>query len=116
MRITGFDFGAVNIDGKVYVHDVVIAGGKVRKRKKGPSKQYRDVFGHTPLSLREQIPWDCKRLVVGNGAYGMLPVMDDVRREAKRRGVKLEVVPTEHAIKALEAKARDTNAILHVTC
>jgi hypothetical protein len=28
---------------------VVIDGGKVRKRKKGPSKQFREKFGHTPL-------------------------------------------------------------------
>jgi hypothetical protein len=29
-----------------YAHDVVIDGGKVRKRKKGPSKQFREKFGH----------------------------------------------------------------------
>ncbi len=33
-----------------YTHDVVIDGGKVRKRKKGSSKQFREKFGHTPLS------------------------------------------------------------------
>jgi hypothetical protein len=55
---------------------VVIDRGRVRKRKKKPSKQVRAEFGHTPLSLEEKIPWQCRRLVVGTGG-GALPVMQD---------------------------------------
>jgi len=29
-------FGEIEVEGKRYTHDVVIEGGKVRKRKKGP--------------------------------------------------------------------------------
>jgi hypothetical protein len=50
-------FGEIEVEGKRYTHDVVIDGGKVRKRKKGPSKQFREEFGHTPLSAGEEIPW-----------------------------------------------------------
>src|SRR5437870_8384969 len=35
-------FGEIEVEGKRYTHDVVIDGGKVRKRKKGPSKQFRE--------------------------------------------------------------------------
>src|SRR6266704_4739143 len=49
-------FGEIEVEGKRYTHDVVIDGGKVRKRKKGPSKQFREKFGHTPLSAGEEIP------------------------------------------------------------
>jgi hypothetical protein len=35
---------------------MVIDRGKVRKRKKKPSKRFRDLFDHTPLSLEEEIP------------------------------------------------------------
>ena len=35
-------FGEIEVEGKRYTHDVVIEGGKVRKRKKGPSKQFRE--------------------------------------------------------------------------
>src|SRR6266481_497409 len=49
-------FGEIEVEGKHYTHDVVIAGGKVRKRKKGPSQQFREKFGHTPLSVGEEIP------------------------------------------------------------
>jgi hypothetical protein len=36
------------IDGITRDYDVVIDGGEIRKRKKKPSKQFRDEFGHTP--------------------------------------------------------------------
>jgi hypothetical protein len=116
MRIDQFTFGSIRIDGVTYEHDVLIAGGRVRKRKKKSSKPFRDAFGHTPLSIEENIPWDCGRLVVGTGANGALPVMDEVRREAARRRVELLIVPTGEAIHALAAEPKDTNAILHVTC
>ena len=116
MWIAHFAFGTLDIDGVTYEHDVVIDRGEVHKRKKKASKKFRDVFGHTPLSLEENIPWRCARLVVGTGAYGRLPVMDDVKREADERGVQLIVLPTAEAIKVLQKGAQKTNAVLHVTC
>jgi hypothetical protein len=116
MHFEEFSFGAIRIDGATYEHDVVIDRGEVSKRRKKASKKFRDEFGHTPLSIAEKIPWQCRRLVVGTGAYGRLPVMDEVEREAQRRRIKLLVLPTVEAIKALEESSEDTNAILHVTC
>jgi hypothetical protein len=116
MRIAHFSLGALEIDGVAYEHDVVIDRGEIQKRKKKASKKFRDAFGHTPLSLEENIPWRCRRLVIGTGAYGRLPVMDDVRHEADERGVKLIVVPTAEAIELLQKRPSNTNAVLHVTC
>ena len=116
MRITRFSFGAIRIDGVTHEHDVVVDRGKVAKRKKKPSKQFRDAFGHTPLSLAEEVPWKCRRLVVGTGVYGGLPVMEEVKREAVRREIELLILPTAQAIEALTQDAEKTNAILHVTC
>jgi hypothetical protein len=116
MDIEGFSFGEITIDGVRWERDVVIDRGEVRKRKKKPSRRYRERFGHTPLSVDEAIPWACERLVVGTGAHGALPVMDDVKREAKRRDVELVAAPTAQAIEALHKHSKRTNAILHVTC
>jgi hypothetical protein len=116
MRISHFAFGVLEIDGVTYEHDVVIDHGEIQKRKKKGSKKFRDRFGHTPLSLEENIPWRCSRLVIGTGAYGRLPVMDDVKREADERGVKLIVLPTAEAIEVLQKNSGKTNAVLHVTC
>ncbi len=116
MRFQSFTFGLIRIDGVTYEHDVVIDRGEIRERKKKASKPFRDAFGHTPLSVEEKIPWKCRRLVIGTGAHGALPVMDEVKREAERRNVELLSLPTHKAIEALKKKAKDTNAVLHVTC
>jgi len=116
MRIDEFAFGTIRIDGEVYTHDIVLEEGRVRKRKKGPSRPFQAMYGHTPLSADEDIPWECRRLVVGTGATGALPIMDGVREEAARRGVELVALPTSEAIDALLREPKDTNAILHLTC
>ena len=115
MRFQKFSFGSIRIDGTTYEHDVVIDRGEVRKRKKKPSKTFRDTFGHTPISPKEAIPWKCRQLLIGTGT-GALPVMDEVKQEAKRRKIKLLVLPTRQAIQELKQEPAATNAILHVTC
>lgn len=115
MRFEEFSFGCIRIDGVDYEHDVVIDRGKVSKRKKKASRKFRDEFGHTPLSLEEEIPWKCRRLVVGTGT-GALPIMDKVKSEAKRRKIDLLILPTDKAIREIKRHPNGTNAILHVTC
>ena len=110
-------FGLVEIDGIRFDHDVVVEHGRVSKRRKKASKPLRDRYGHTPLSLLEPIPWGCRRLIVGTGADGALPIDRDVRTEARRRGVELVALPTGEACELLaDAAPASTNAILHVTC
>jgi len=117
MKARFISFGRLELDGEVFDRDVVVAHGEVRKRKKGPSKHHRGGYGHTPLSVDEDIPWSARRLIVGTGADGQLPVMDGVYEEARRRGVKLVALPTADACKLLNKTAdEDVAAILHVTC
>jgi hypothetical protein len=115
LRFEAFSFGSICIDGTTYEHDVVIDRGEIRKRKKKPSKKFKEKFGHTPLSLEEDIPWKCRRLVIGTGG-GALPVMEEVKQEARRREIELTILPTADAIKSLQENPSQTNAILHVTC
>src|SRR5215813_8991537 len=115
IHFEAFSFGFIRINGITYEHDVVIDQGQVRKRKKKPSKKFRGEFGHTPLSAEEEIPWTCRRLVIGTGT-GALPVMDEVKREAARRKIRLLILPTVAAIEELNKHPRNTNAILHLTC
>ena len=116
MRVTGYSFGSIRVDGTTCDHDLIIDRGKIRKRNKAASRKFRGASGHTPLSAAEDIPWRCRRLVVGTGADGSLPVMQQVRDEARRRKVDLVVMPTAEAIDALTPTTKDTNAILHLTC
>jgi len=116
MRFDNFSFGSLRIDDSTYEHDVVIDRGEIRDRKKKPSKKFRDDFGHTPLSIAEDIPWKCRQLVIGTGAFGRLRVMEEVKREAKHHKVKLLILPTVKAVEVLRQEFKETNAILHVTC
>jgi hypothetical protein len=116
VRFRHFEFGVIDIDGVTYEHDLVVDRGEIHRRKKKASKKFRETFGHTPLSVEEHIPWKCTRLVIGTGAYGRLPVMDDVKREAKDRRIELVVLPTAKAIRVLQKNPKKTNAVLHITC
>jgi len=116
MRFAEYSFGSVRVDGVTYDHDLIIDRGKIRKRKKAASRKFRGAYGHTPLSAAEDIPWRCRRLVIGTGADGALPVTEQVRDEARRRKVDLVVLPTAEAIGVLAGTIKDTNAVLHLTC
>ena len=65
VRFKAFSFGSICIDGTTYEYDVVIDRGRIRKRKKKPSKKFRDKFGHTPALDRGgdtlEVPAACDR-------------------------------------------------------
>src|SRR3970040_1056182 len=97
MRARLISFGVIEIDGERFERDVVVVRGRVGKRHKKASKPLRDRYGHTPLSLLEPIPWACRRLVVGTGLDGALPIDEAVVAEGGRRGVALVALATDAA-------------------
>lgn len=114
MIVKNLSFGSITIDGETRVKDVIIDNGSIKKRKKAESKKYSDRFGHTPLSPDENIPWNCKHLIIGTGHSSALPVMDEIYNIAVRKGVKLVLMSTPEAIKHINDP--HTNLILHLTC
>src|SRR5437867_11053093 len=112
MRFDEFSFGSLEIDGSSYEHDVLIDRGEISKRKKKPSKKFREQFGHTPISIEEKIPCQCRRLIIGTGT-GALPVIDDVKSEAIRRNIALLVLKTTDAIEEPKKHPNATNVILN---
>ena len=117
MKAKWIAFGEVEIEGRRYTSDVVIEAGQVEKRRKKPSKQYRDEYGHTPLSAEERIPWGGSQLIVGTGEFSSLPIMPAVRAEAARRGIEIVAAPTKEALQLLrDVDAEDVYAVVHVTC
>ena len=117
MKARFVGFGEVRIEGERYDRDVVIEAGRVRRRRKGPSKALREGYGHTPLTAAEDIPWGGRRLIVGTGDGGSLPIAPDVYAEAMRRGIEIDAVPTREACRLLaDLEPGDVYAVLHVTC
>lgn len=117
MKMRMQTFGEIEVEGERYDYDLVIERGRIRKRRKKPSKAYRARYGHTPLSAEEAIPWHGRRLFVGTGMYGKLPVMPEVYAAAERERIEVVALPTpELCGKLLKLNAKDINAVLHVTC
>ena len=58
-----------------------------------------------------------KRLWIGTGASELLPLTEELRREARRRGVELLVATTPALVERInEGLPAGTNLIMHVTC
>jgi hypothetical protein len=109
--------GHITVEGEKYAHDIVIKGGRIARRDKGPSKGTKGKYGHTPLTAAEAIPWGGKRLIVGTGTSGRLSIAPDVYAEAERRGIEIVALPTREACLLLaDLDPRDVFAILHATC
>ena len=109
-----FTFGEVVIDGKQYKDDIIIENGEISRRYKAVSRMSKGADGHTPLTVHENIPWDCDTLIIGTGMKGGLPVTDDVFKTAEELCVKIVLKKTKDALDHLGDK--DTNFILHLTC
>lgn len=114
MTAENLSFGSITLDGETYTKDVIIDNGSIKIRKKSESKKYSDMFGHTPLSQDENIPWNCRRLIIGTGHGSRLPVMNEVYDIAIRKGVELVTMSTPEAIRHINDPY--TNLILHLTC
>ena len=110
-------FGSIVIMGQRFDRDMVVDQGRLRPRKKGPSKGRRAEFGHTPLTAAEDLPWSGSRLIVGTGASGRLPIAPEVWAEAESRGIELVTMPTAEACELLRSiEGDEVSAVLHVTC
>jgi hypothetical protein len=110
-------FGEIEVDGQRFNCDLVIEKGRIRRRKKGPSKRLRTEYGHTPLSPHERIPWSASTLIIGTGANGRLPITNDFYGEAADRRIEVVARPTAEACELLAAAdLKSVAAILHVTC
>ena len=114
MKAGKVSVGEVVIDGKHYTEDIVIDKSTITRRKKSVSRMSKGIYGHTPLTVHENIPWECRTLVIGTGMYGSLPVTDEVFKMAEELGVRLILKKTKEALKHLSDES--TNFIFHLAC
>jgi hypothetical protein len=111
-RIEGYRFGRVLIDGAEQTRDVIVLPERVLTG-------WRRADGHRLVladlaDVIEELP---ERLLVGTGAYGQMRPDQDALDELRQRGVEVEALPTDEAVRRYgELDPRRTAAALHLTC
>jgi hypothetical protein len=111
-RLEGYRFGRIVVDGQEHVRDLIVLPGRVVAnwwRKDGHALVPEDLEG-----VFEELP---ERLVIGTGAAGRMRPDPTVLRLLRERGVEVEVLPTEEAVRRYgELDPARTAAALHLTC
>ncbi|MBV8734975.1 MAG: hypothetical protein JO321_01835 [Solirubrobacterales bacterium] len=111
-RLTHYSFGRLSVDGSEQRRDVIVLPDRVVTdwwRREGHSLVLEDV-----QDVLEELP---ERLIVGVGAYGRLRPDRAAIEELERRGVAVECLPTQDAVRRYgELDERRTAAALHLTC
>jgi hypothetical protein len=110
--ITGYSFGRVEVDGREHTRDVIVLPDRVFAdwwRRDGHSLVIEDLE-----EVLDDLP---ERLIVGCGAHGRLHPDPSVVEALRRRGVKMEALPTGEAVQRYgELDPVRTAAALHLTC
>ncbi len=111
-RLAEYRFGRLMVDGAEERRDVIVLpDGVVRNwwRRDGHSLVLADLE-----EVLERLP---ERLVIGTGAAGRMRPDPGTIRELRERGIEVEVLPTEEAVRRYgELDPARTAAALHLTC
>jgi hypothetical protein len=111
-RIEGYRFGRVLVDGEEQTKDVIVLPERVLTnwwRAEGHGLVLADLD-----DVLEELP---AHLIVGTGAYGRLRPDAKALDELRDRGVAVEALPTEEAVRRYsELDPGRTAAALHLTC
>jgi hypothetical protein len=111
-RIEGYRFGRVLVDGEEQTKDVIVLPDRVLTnwwRAEGHALVLADLD-----DVLEELP---PHLVVGTGAYGQLLPDPQAVEQLRERGVEVEALPTEEAVRRYgQLDPRRTAAALHLTC
>jgi hypothetical protein len=111
-RIEDYSFGHVVVDGEEHTKDVIVFPQRVVGewwRRDGHSLVIEDLS-----EVLHELP---ERLIVGCGAHGRLHPAPSVIEALERRGIEVEALPTDEAVRAYErSNPASTAAALHLTC
>lgn len=112
MKLTGYHFGRIEVDGVLYEHDLAVTPTEVRewRRREGHAVHPEDL--ELALAAGPQV------LVIGTGFSGMLRVTREAERALRDRKVELVAERTAEAVEAFNelSPSRRTCALLHLTC
>lgn len=114
MKITHYQFGHIEIDGRDYTSDVIITSEKVEDnwwRKEGHSLAIDD--------LDAVVEADPQAVIIGSGYYGRMEVPEPTRQYLADKGIRVEIAKTSDAVakfNELQKEYARIVAALHLTC
>jgi hypothetical protein len=111
-RLEDYAFGRLTVDGRVHTRDLIVLPDRVVPdwwRCEGHSLVLQDLD-----EVIDELP---ARLVLGVGAHGRLRPDPGVIAELERRGVAVECLPSDAAVRrCAELDERRTAAARHLSC
>jgi len=112
MEIEAYCFGEIKIDGKVYDHDVILAGSEVRRWVR---KESHNVLWEEVENLLDFSP---EVIIIGTGSVGVMKVSPKIIAKLRERGVEVVVERTGRASEIFDefSKKKKVVAALHLTC
>jgi hypothetical protein len=112
VRLSDYSFGRLAVDGEEQTSDVIVLPDRVVTnwwRQDGHSLAIEDL-----AEVEGELP---EKLILGTGAHGRLRPPRAVLDELERRGIDVEVLHTDDAVRRYgELDERRTAAALHLTC
>lgn len=112
MRLSGYRFGKIEVEGEVWTKDVMVLpkGVKPWIRKEGHRVH--------PEDLKEALAERPELLLIGTGYSGMLRVTSEAESILRERDIELMTLKTAEAVEAYNelSSKRKTCALLHLTC
>src|ERR687887_767256 len=93
-RVENYSFGRVMVDGSEQTRDLIVLPGRVVTewwRREGHSLAIEDLE-----DVHDELP---PKLILGTGAYGRLRPPRAVIEELERRGIDVEVLRTDQAVR-----------------
>jgi hypothetical protein len=111
-RIEGYHFGQLVLDGVEQTRDLIVLPKRVLTN-------WWRADGHRLVlaGLEDVIDELPERLVVGTDAYGQLRPDPETLDRLRQRGVEVEALPTEEAVRRYgDLDPSRTAAALHLTC
>jgi len=114
MTVNNYSFGKININGKVYTHDVIIMPDSIKSnwwRSQSHLLTLRDI--------QEIIDNKPDILIIGTGKLGLMKVKKEVIDYCKNHKIKLIIENTSEATKEFNSLSQSNNKIiaaLHLTC
>ncbi|MBC7097528.1 hypothetical protein H5T52_00145 [Candidatus Bipolaricaulota bacterium] len=112
MRLSGYRFGRIQVEGEVWTQDIMVLTGQVRPW------QRREGHRVHPEDLEAALAEGPELIIVGTGFSGLLKLTPEAEESTRRRGIELLATKTAEAVEAYNelSPTKRTCALLHLTC